>query len=189
MSRENLWQTTIELHDLADQCDLEMALTECLLVSNALHDKENRPLEQWDAPELLRIHRELIEPLFLKYLDDVYGHRPDGLKVSNWVFGGNGGGGLECHVHSGSHFSAVFYPTDSSGQIVLCDPRFNASRGYPREIIDNHFSKRKITPKAGQLLIMPSFVEHFVTPHPDKLRLSFVSDIQLKRKGEGVATD
>jgi len=179
MKTEQLWATPMAIHDLSGDCDLEQATTECLTVSNILRDKNNQPLKNWETPELLRIHEELIMPRIFTYLKENYGFEPTGVSVANWVFGGNNGGGLEPHIHAGSHFTAIFYPIDNNGNLVIVDPRFNAQRGYPRRILENHFAKRTLLPNAGQLVIIPSYVEHYVTGYGNGLRLSFVNDVTL----------
>lgn len=189
MSNEALWPTHIELHDLSDECDLEQAVTECLLVSNKLNDKNNLPLKYWGTPELYRIHEELIMPRFYAHLERCYQFKPESVSVANWIFGGNDGSGLEPHIHAGSHFTAVFYPMVDGGSIVMVDPRYSAQRGYPRDFIDGHFSKRKINPVAGQLVIMPSFLEHYVTGFDKGIRLSFVNDIILRTEDGDVHFD
>lgn len=188
MTTEALWPTYIGNHDLSEKCDLDQAVTECLMVSNVLQDKNNLPLEEWGTPELYRIHEELIMPLFYQYLEECYQFKPEGVSVANWIFGGNDGDGLEPHIHAGSHFTAVFYPNAGSGSIVFVDPRYSAQRGFPRGILESHFAKRQINPKSGQLLIMPSFLQHYVTRCSD-LRLSFVNDIILTTKDGDVHFD
>ncbi|MNF92414.1 hypothetical protein D3C84_750580 [compost metagenome] len=60
--------------------------------------------------------------------------------------------------------------------MMIYDPRGNASRGYPRAIRDDHFSPYAVFPKAGDLYIMPSFLQHYVPTVKDDLRLSLIND-------------
>lgn len=86
------------------------------------------------------------------------------------------GEGLYPHQHSSSIISSIVYPQDSESGLNFFDPRVNAGRGFPREIRDEHFARYAISPKAGDVYIFPSYLQHSVSYVEEDIRLSLLHE-------------
>jgi uncharacterized protein (TIGR02466 family) len=82
------------------------------------------------------------------------------------------------HAHGNKyHISGVFYLQvfDNSGQICFRDPRPAAINAETTSFF-NQGDTENFTPCNNQLIVFPSFLEHFVTPnetHSDRISISF----------------
>ncbi len=65
------------------------------------------------------------------------------------------------HVHRSSFLTGVFYINvdEQSGNLMLHDPRSNAVRAAPDEIMDQ-FAPVAILPKPGDMVVFPSYLYH-----------------------------
>lgn len=90
------------------------------------------------------------------------------------------GEGLYPHQHSSSILSVIVYPQDSKSGLNFFDPRVNAGRGFPREIRDEHFARYAISPKAGDIYIFPSYLQHSVSYVEEDIRLSLLHEYYPK---------
>ena len=93
-----------------------------------------------------------------------------GMKLSAWMNVSPPGGFNAPHTHPGAHWSGVYYvsqpevPHGNSGMIEFLDPRsdlpfwriFKARAFRP---------KRKIRPEAGEIVMFPSYLVHWVYPN------------------------
>jgi len=75
------------------------------------------------------------------------------------------------------HFSGVFYVEvpENSGDIVFRDPRPSATNAATRGLL-SYGDCEHFTPHNGQLLIFPSWLDHFVLPNEsdnDRIAVSF----------------
>ena len=95
------------------------------------------------------------------------------LKLFGWMNANPTGGFNAPHSHPGAHWSGVYYVSQpepdgaTSGMIEFLDPR----SGLPnwRLLKSRAFkSKRKMRPKAGELIIFPSYLVHWVYPNSSK---------------------
>lgn len=86
------------------------------------------------------------------------------------------GEGLYPHQHSSSILSVIVYPQDSESGLNFFDPRTNAGRGYPGKIRDAHFARYAISPKAGDIFIFPSYLQHSVSYVEEDIRLSLLHE-------------
>ena len=85
--------------------------------------------------------------------------------------------GMEYHTHAGAHLSSVMYLVAEDGDIVFHDPRSFASRGYDmnfRPLFEPIVHK----PKAGEIVIFPSFLYHTVR-NSKEIRISCPIDLFL----------
>ena len=102
------------------------------------------------------------------------------LNFSNWWLNINGkGNGNVKHVHSGSDLSAVWYITDNEGLLIFEDPLVFSREAITSLVFDSTTCKQ-LKAKAGDLLIFPSDLPHFVEDHIlDTPRISVSFNIDL----------
>lgn len=180
-----LYKTTMEL----DFCE---EMTNWYLTSEGIHDDLHDDYElvrnnifMREDPVVDRFKgivtkkfREFFDVYLQEDMDD-YEHYYIG-----WINRSTGYGSMPTHNHSGAHFVSVFYihsDPDSTGNIVLQDPRFNANRGFlPKH--QSMFSNIEYTPKTGDVLIFPAFLYHYVKPNNSGLRISCPVDVYIKDK-------
>lgn len=173
-SIKTLWGSPIQIVQLGDSADvLNVALQQPLDTQGTLPGR----VEDFNSPELTKFHYEKIIPAIVEFAKTQLGyHNTEPYKTKSWFFNGNSGGGLEYHNHPNSQITAIYYLTDSIADLVIYDPRANASRGYPPEVLKNHFSNYRLSPKAGDLVIIPAYLAHQVTPSSDQFRITLVTD-------------
>jgi len=97
---------------------------------------------------------------------------PDALrmKLFAWMNANPAGGYNAPHTHPGAHWSGVYYVSQpsvekgSSGMIEFLDPRSDLS--HWRILDAGTFRwKRTIRPAAGELIVFPSYLVHWVHPN------------------------
>lgn len=177
------WKTRIARYYLGRQFDIERMRTE--LMNTPLHytDNDEQHCTEDRMPYAFEVRRKLLEPIALDYLNEIYGYKPKNpMDVDCWGVVIADGRGMIAHNHPKSHLTSVLYLTNSpeEGQLVLDDPRGQASRLHPGDISTNHFGTFKITPEAGDFYIFPSYVRHSVTAGLMALRVSMITDFILK---------
>ncbi len=184
----NLWPTTIIKDTIKDK-ELLDAVTNELFVMYDLYDPPSDIRQDnifnSGSPVLERFKNEIVMPCFDRYLKEVYNIELKNYPHSflrGWVAGYANGYFMVNHNHSGSHLSAVFYllaeEDNSGGEIIFEDPRVNANRGYPTEML-THFKALSHQPKTGDLVVFPSFLYHCVSPYNNKYRLAVPVDFNL----------
>ena len=94
----------------------------------------------------------------------------------------------EKHHHGNSSLSAAYYvkADQDSGDIVFYDPRHAFIFAHPEasKINELNAQVKSITPKAGTLVLFPSFLEHSVKPSQsddDRIVISFNISLIHKR--------
>lgn len=176
------WTTTIAKFNIADLVDLEeigTAIVACCQQINGSYSAI-RP-EDPIAECLFNLRNDHITPKVLEYFKAEFEMSPkaedfDIFSLATCITDGND---LESHIHAMSSVTTVMYPADSPCRLTLNDPRGAACRGYPREMVNGHFGNMHITPKAGDVYIIPSYVRHSVMTVKDEYRLTFVNDYLL----------
>jgi len=130
---------------------------------------------------LIEFRNQYITPHVKDYFKEHWGSEMDvsELSVGMWAVCNTGSEGLEMHNHEWGLLTTVYYPLDSDSCIVMADPRHNANRGYPADIANGHFAKLRIAPKAGDLLLFPSFVYHQVSPGKPGMRIALVNNFGI----------
>lgn len=182
MERIQPWTTTIGKFNIADQVDLDV-ITGAVLANSMQVNGSFASIDP-NSPEvayLLDLRDRCITPKVLEYIRDEFGMNlaPQDVDILSQCVCIQDGADLEHHIHAMSSLTVVMYPVDAASRLVLVDPRGNAARGYPSYISRGHFGNYRITPKAGDVYIIPSYILHSVNAVRDELRLSFVNDYFL----------
>lgn len=176
------WKMQIARVNLLSVVD-NKAISEEIHVLHCLCPRESKtPLaitaEQF--PALTHFRDKVLTPIVVDYIRQTFGVNPFDMTVDTFgkVFENNEG--LGSHLHGNSLLTTVYYPEDTEAGMSLADPRFNASRGYPRPVRDGHFGNYYVSPKAGDLWIVPSYIQHSVESNPEDMRLSLINDFNFK---------
>jgi uncharacterized protein (TIGR02466 family) len=114
------------------------------------------------------------------------------LKISGWMNANPPGAFNAPHTHPGAHWSGVYYVSQpaveegTSGMIEFLDPRsdlpnwriFRAKPFRP---------KRKIRPKAGEIVLFPSYLTHWVYPNEtDEERVTIAFNATFSKRSKAV---
>lgn len=112
------------------------------------------------------------------------------MKLYAWMNMNPKGGFNAPHTHPGAHWSGVYYvrqprvDTGNSGMIEFLDPRSDLP-GW-RILRSRAFrAKRRIRPEAGEIVIFPSYLMHWVYPNEtggERVTIAFNATF---RKGQG----
>lgn len=176
------WKIEIAHMNLLDRVD-NNAIAEEVHVLHCLCPRDSKtPLkvtaEQF--PALAHFRDNVLTPIMIGYIRQALGANPYDITIDTFGKAFDKGEGLGSHLHGNSLITTVYYPEDSEAGMSLADPRFNASRGYPRPIRDKHFGEYYVSPKAGGLWIMPSYIQHSVEANQEEIRLSLINDFHFK---------
>jgi uncharacterized protein (TIGR02466 family) len=119
-----------------------------------------------------------------------------GMKLFAWMNVNPTGGFNAPHTHPGAHWSGVYYvsqPTveqGTSGMIEFIDPRSDLPNW--RLLKSMAFRpKRKIRPEAGEIVIFPSYLVHWVYPNDtpeERVTIAFNATFE-KAGGQGEGAD
>lgn len=186
----DLWSSRILLGNISEQELLENVCNE--IIANIDFTKPFSDFQEninvFDFGENLQKFRDtVVISAFEAYLQSInlsYNDF-DGYWLRSWITGMSSGYYIPYHNHSGASLSAVFYllvdnsDTSSGGELVFCDPRTNANRGYLGQF-KTMFEEKRVKPVTGDYAIFPSFVYHYSTPYSGKIRLAMPVDLYLK---------
>ena len=131
-------------------------------------------------PTLCHFRDEIVGPIVTEFIRKTFNVEPTDMRIDTFGKSFEKGEGLASHLHGNSMVTTVYYPEDTKAGLLATDPRFNAERGYPRPIRDNYFGDYYVAPKAGEIWIMPSYIQHSVETSTDDMRLSLVNDFTFK---------
>lgn len=135
--------------------------------TNAYRDLGNNEITFFYHKPLFDWINECLELVTKKYFTN------GTLKVcDSWVVKTTFGQAGPKHYHVPSMFSGLFYLTDhSSSETVFHydDPVYNHFTPYYGDIVRKHSFTYSSQPKAGKLLIWPSYLPHHVNVHKDKI--------------------
>lgn len=177
------WRTVIAKHRLTDEKLLD-ELTEELLTCPFFAESRRvgNVLDEIYTPKTNDVMGSFVKPAVVQYLKDIckYTCKDDELRSCTWGNMYNEGDSLDMHVHPNCILVTVMYLTNSNAPLTLIDPKGNACRGHPSEIIRSSFSNHRIIPKAGDLYIFPSYLQHFVVSNRKGMRVSLASDFYLE---------
>lgn len=114
------------------------------------------------------------------------------LKIFAWMNMNPPGGFNAPHTHPGAHWSGVYYvnqpevETGNSGMIEFLDPRSDLPNW--RLFKSPSFRpKLKIRPEAGQMILFPSYLMHWVYPNEsdeERVTIAFNATFSKPRKSE-----
>jgi uncharacterized protein (TIGR02466 family) len=156
-------------------------------VSNRLGWQSTRDLFTWPEHECIRIRELAVEAM-----GRIAGHlTASGVLAVNadvdtesWANVSSRGGYHVVHSHSGYSWSGVYYVDDGGaretdgGRIELIDPRTNVS--IPGVESQNE-ARLSLTPKSGLMIMFPSWLQHYVTPHEgDRDRVSIAFNLRIR---------
>lgn len=172
------WKVQIARVNLADQVDLEALANEIFLLHNASPRESKTPytVTPEEFPLICKFRDGLVTQVVSEYILRQFGVTPQNLTIDTFGKWFEKGTELGDHLHGNSCVTSVFYPYDYNSGMLLNDPRFNASRGYSRRVRDEHFGSMFVAPKAGDLWILPSYVQHNVPTVSEDLRVSLIND-------------
>lgn len=125
-----------------------------------------------DAPALVRVREAATQAVYAATDAITRSVDPRALrmKMFAWMNANPPGGFNAPHTHPGAHWSGVYYvsqpevETGSSGMIEFLDPRSDLPNW---RILDAKpfRPKRRIRPAAGEIVIFPSYLVHWVYPN------------------------
>lgn len=174
------WRTVIECHDLSDVIDTDLLANELLSSTNLL--REGLPEVEMvfgdNTPSLSKIRDEIIDVKSREYIEKHWSLSCD-FKRKSWASYSRSNVGIDLHQHACSHLSSILYLVGNPGDLVVADPRGSALRGYPASIRNGSFGNFNIEPKSGLLVIMPSYLYHYVNGKPGYLRVALATDYFL----------
>ena len=95
------------------------------------------------------------------YIEQVYGVSDFEYHITAWLTTNGIYNRKSFHNHHSAFVSGVFYigVDDESGNLIIHDPRFNANRAAPDQILDA-FRPLIVEPKPGDIILFPSFIYH-----------------------------
>ena len=112
------------------------------------------------------------------------------MKLFGWMNANPEGGYNSPHTHPGAHWSGVYYVSQpdidegNSGMIEFVAPRTDLS--HWRILKASAFSlKKRIRPKAGELILFPSYLLHWVYPNEaaeERVTLAFNATFRKPKK-------
>lgn len=182
METLSLWATPIVRINVADKYDMDSFADETFaLFSMTGGDDDRQTVVTKDIfPTILSMRDDFITGAVKQYVKDHFDYEmTDHFVDTNgkWIEPGEG---LFPHYHPGSVISVICYPSDSKDGMTMFDPRGNACRGYTKKMRNSkHFANFKISPKAGDIFIFPSYVQHSVAHVKDDIRLSLLHEYYI----------
>lgn len=177
MNQLDLWSTTIFQTNLAHALNIDEILQE-IIITIPFSDNQVQQLEEYiDQLPLLKQALEMKVKVIQEQLEQ-YAERPlENYHHASWIFYERNGVGMDPHYHtSRSLFTATLYLTDSVSPLVIQDPRGCAGRCLPEDMRKKFFANHRIFPKAGDVVLFPSHISHFVPPGPQVLRMTIGTD-------------
>jgi uncharacterized protein (TIGR02466 family) len=119
------------------------------------------------------------------------------MKLFAWMNMNPTGGFNAPHTHPGAHWSGVYYvrqpqvETGNSGMIEFLDPRSDLP-GW-RLLQSKAFRpKRKLRPEAGEIVIFPSYLVHWVYPNEtggERVTIAFNATFRKSKESETETAD
>lgn len=177
------WKTEIAHFNIRDQFDMEAFSEEVftLFTMTTGEDESQRVIDESIYPIMLKMRDDVITPAVIEYSKRCFKYDMCDFYIETngkWIRDGEG---LYPHYHPGSVISAICYPVDSANGLNMFDPRGNACRGYPKEMRWGHFPNLRISPKAGDVFIFPSYIHHSVSHVTEEVRLSLLHEYYVTK--------
>jgi len=172
------WRIKLACVNFAGQVDIEGLANEIFLLNDATPPESKIPyvVTAEEFPLICAFRDGLITDALHRYIREVFNIEPQDMVLDTFGKWIKRGTELGAHIHGSSGITSIFYPFDYTSGLMVSDPRFTASRGYSRRIRDEHFDNYRVTPKAGDLWIIPSYIQHSVPTVNEDMRLSLVNE-------------
>jgi hypothetical protein len=177
------WKTTIAKINVADRYDMDAFANETftLYAMTGGEDATQYAVSSELLPVTVAMRDDVITPAIRQLSMELFNDPMDSFYVETngkWIEEGTG---LYPHYHPGSVLSAICYPRDSQNGMTMFDPRGNACRGYPKPMRQHHFANFKISPKAGDIYLFPSYIQHSVSHVTEETRLSLLHEYYMTK--------
>jgi oxalate decarboxylase/phosphoglucose isomerase-like protein (cupin superfamily) len=172
------WNTSILKANVSHMCNVE-AIADEILSLHSLSPQQSTTqykITPEEFPALCDFRDRVVTNLVKEFVKQTMRFDLTQFTVDTFGKWFEKGMDLSPHTHGSTGITSVFYPADYKSGMTVYDPRGNACRGYPRQIRDDYFAPFYVYPKAGDLIIMPSFLQHYVPTVEDDLRLSLIND-------------
>lgn len=148
---------------------------------NGWHSEGNLFSSEADCVKTLRNHAETAVWAATEKVSRKVDKASLAMKLFAWMNANPAGGYNAPHTHPGAHWSGVYYvsqpeiETGNSGMIEFLDPRSDLPNW--RILKAQAFRpKHKVRPKAGEIVLFPSYLVHWVYPNEaneDRVTIAF----------------
>jgi uncharacterized protein (TIGR02466 family) len=191
LSVAGLFQTPLAAVTLDDHEALNPILTERILARRAqepgiaasnLGGWHSAEFQSWCGPagtKLLDAARQLADRLTLVDTPTGLARHQINWRVTAWANVSGAGDGNRAHGHPGAFWSGVYWVDDGGadadealgGLFEMTDPRgltpvmYAPNLRYAVDGCDDAGGARTLTPKAGMMILFPSWLVHAVTPY------------------------
>jgi len=191
LSVAGLFQTPLAAVTLAGHETLNAALAERILarrqqdpgvVASNIGGWHSAEFQSWSGPpgaQLLGAARQLVDRLTLTDTPGGLARSAINWRVTAWANVSGAGDGNRSHGHPGAFWSGVYWVDDGGadadetlgGLFEMTDPRgllpvmYAPNLRYAIAECDDAGAARTLTPKAGMMILFPSWLSHAVTPY------------------------
>jgi len=191
LSVAGLFQTPLAAVTLADHETLDAALAERILArrgqepgvaASNIGGWHSAEFQSWSGPpgaQLLEAARQLVDRLTLTDTPGGLARTAINWRVTAWANVSSAGDGNRAHGHPGAFWSGVYWVDDGGadqdetlgGLFEMSDPRgllpvmYAPSLRYAVAGCEDAGAARTLTPKAGMMILFPSWLSHAVTPY------------------------
>ena len=148
-----------------------------------------RDLLDWPYPEMATLRDWIVEAV-KEMTGFTFGGQPlrasGKLRIYSWANVLRHGNFNRIHNHPGTSWSGVYYvsvgdepASETDGMIEFVDPRGSANMiATPGRPFDQRV---RIRPRAGELILFPSFLQHFVNPcESEGTRISIAFNVSMQ---------
>lgn len=191
LSVAGLFQTPLAAVTLADHATLNAALARRILArrqqepgvaASNIGGWHSAEFQSWSGPpgaQLLGAARTLVDRLTLTDTPSGLGRTAINWRVTAWANVSGAGDANRAHGHPGAFWSGVYWVDDGGadqdetlgGLFEMTDPRgllpvmYAPGLRYAIAECEDAGAARTLTPKAGMMILFPSWLSHAVTPY------------------------
>lgn len=178
------WITEIGQVNIQNMVDMDILSNEIFTIYGL---NKNDDSIYWDisediAPLIIHTRDNLIANYVKQYMKKSFKYDVLDYEIKTFAKCFTKNDTLGAHLHGDTHLTCILYPNDTNSGLIINDPKGNACRGYPKIIRDTYFGQHVIYPKAGDLIIMPSYLEHGVSNIKEDIRISLICDFKFTYK-------
>lgn len=172
------WKTEIIVVNAAQWLDLTALKVEIATLNTMVRqeDESYQSVTKELYPNIAILRDGVVCAAVSTYTENCWKYAMNGFRVettAQWI---NDEEDQCLHTSPGAQLTAIFYTSDSKSDLNLFDPRSNVARGYPKVIRDNFMGVHKLSPKAGDIVIFPSYLQHSVSRVKGDTQLSLLFD-------------